>query len=135
MSVSLEPLDVGVQIPYHFRYLISLELMCDPEWCIANRSSSGLVSFCLRLSALRRLIGLVCDSNKNRSTIAGNNACDILLTIAFSDLDSNSNSSELSHESLAIFVPVFSLRARAYVCGSQFRSNWIPCEFSVSFFD
>ncbi|RVW49813.1 U-box domain-containing protein 26 [Vitis vinifera] len=30
MPGSLEPLDVGVQIPYHFRCPISLELMCDP---------------------------------------------------------------------------------------------------------
>ncbi|KAJ0798264.1 putative U box domain, armadillo-like helical, Zinc finger, RING/FYVE/PHD-type [Helianthus annuus] len=30
MPVSLEPLDVGVQIPYHFRCPISLELMRDP---------------------------------------------------------------------------------------------------------
>lgn len=30
MPASLEPLDIGVQIPYHFRCPISLELMCDP---------------------------------------------------------------------------------------------------------
>ncbi|KAL5790634.1 hypothetical protein ACOSQ2_005522 [Xanthoceras sorbifolium] len=30
MLGSLEPLDLGVQIPYHFRCPISLELMCDP---------------------------------------------------------------------------------------------------------
>lgn len=30
MPGSLEPLDLGVQIPYHFRCPISLELMCDP---------------------------------------------------------------------------------------------------------
>ncbi|KAJ4962611.1 hypothetical protein NE237_022550 [Protea cynaroides] len=30
MPVSLEPLDIGIQIPYHFRCPISLELMSDP---------------------------------------------------------------------------------------------------------
>ncbi|KAF3957450.1 hypothetical protein ACB098_07G100400 [Castanea mollissima] len=30
MPGSLEPLDLGIQIPYHFRCPISLELMCDP---------------------------------------------------------------------------------------------------------
>ncbi|KAL7118987.1 hypothetical protein ABFS83_02G035500 [Erythranthe nasuta] len=30
MPGSLEPLDIGVHIPYHFRCPISLELMCDP---------------------------------------------------------------------------------------------------------
>ncbi|KAL8541410.1 hypothetical protein ACS0TY_002611 [Phlomoides rotata] len=30
MPASLEPLDIGVHIPYHFRCPISLELMCDP---------------------------------------------------------------------------------------------------------
>ncbi|GAY54914.1 hypothetical protein CUMW_160460 [Citrus unshiu] len=30
MPGSLEPLDLSVQIPYHFRCPISLELMCDP---------------------------------------------------------------------------------------------------------
>ncbi|KAL2537501.1 U-box domain-containing protein 26 [Forsythia ovata] len=181
MPVSLEPLDVGVQIPYHFRCPISLELMRDPvtvctgqtydrtsieswvatgnttcpvtrspltdftlipnhtlrrliqEWCVANRSfgveriptpkqpadptmvrnllnqaSSGSAPFGLRLSALRRLRGLARDSDKNRSVIAANNTREILLAIAFSDLDSNSNSSELSHESLAI-LSLFSL--------------------------
>ncbi|KAK4401664.1 U-box domain-containing protein 26 [Sesamum angolense] len=46
MPGSLEPLDIGVQIPYHFRCPISLELMRDPvtvlyrsdDWCVANRS-------------------------------------------------------------------------------------------------
>ncbi|KAL1534608.1 U-box domain-containing protein 26 [Salvia divinorum] len=30
MPAGLEPLDIGVQIPYYFRCPISLELMCDP---------------------------------------------------------------------------------------------------------
>ncbi|KAL2521031.1 U-box domain-containing protein 25 [Forsythia ovata] len=180
MPVSLEPLDVGVQIPYHFCCSILLELMRYPmtvctcqtydqtnieswmatknttcpvtrsslmdftlipnptirrliqEWYVANRSfgveriptskqltdptmvryllnqvSSRSAPFGLRLSALRRLRGLACDSNKNRSIIAANNACEILLAIAFFDLDSNSNSSELSHESLAILSLFF----------------------------
>ncbi|CAI9781866.1 unnamed protein product [Fraxinus pennsylvanica] len=175
MPGSLEPLDVGVQIPYHFRCPISLELMRDPvtvctgqtydrtsieswvatgnttcpvtrlpltdftlipnhtlrrliqDWCVANQSfgveriptpkqpadptmvrnllnkaSSESTPFGLRLSALRRLRGLARDSDKNRSVIAANNAREILLAIAFSDLDSDSNFSELSHESVAI---------------------------------
>ncbi|CAI9786313.1 unnamed protein product [Fraxinus pennsylvanica] len=181
MPGSLEPLDVGVQIPYHFRCPISLELMCDPvtvctgqtydrtsieswvatgnttcpatrspltdftltpnhtlrrliqAWCVANRSfgveriptpkqpadptivrnllnqaSSGSAPLGWRLSTLRRLRGLARDSDKNRSVIAANNAREILLAIAFSDLVSDSNSSELSHESLAI-LSLFSL--------------------------
>ncbi|KAL2559803.1 U-box domain-containing protein 25 [Forsythia ovata] len=103
------------------------------EWCIANRSfgvekiptlkqptdpttvknllyhaSSRLAPFGLRLSALRRLRGLSCVSDKNQSVISANNACEILLAIAFSNLDSDSNFSELSHESLAI-LSLFSL--------------------------
>ncbi|XP_022876300.1 U-box domain-containing protein 26-like [Olea europaea var. sylvestris] len=181
MPGSLEPLDVGVQIPYHFLCPISLELMRDPvtvctgqtydrttielwvakgnttcpltrspltdialipnhtlrrliqDWCVANRSfgvgriptpkqpapqtivrnllnqaSSMSAPFGLRLSALRRLRGLARDSDKNRSVIAANNAIEILFAIAFSDLGSDSNSSELSHESLAV-LSLFSL--------------------------
>ncbi|KAL2549860.1 U-box domain-containing protein 25 [Forsythia ovata] len=170
MPVSLEPLDVGVQIQYNFCCPISLELMRDPvtictgqmydrtsieswvatenttcpvtrspltdftpilnhtlrrliqEWCVANwsfggeiiptskqptystmvknllnQASSRSAPFDLRLSALRRLRGLTHDSVKNRSVIARNNAREILLAIAFFNLDSNSNSSEFSH--------------------------------------
>ncbi|GFS40020.1 plant U-box 25 [Actinidia rufa] len=173
MPRSVEPLDVGVQIPYHFRCPISLELMCDPvtvstgqtydrasieswvatgnttcpvtrttltdftlipnhtlrrliqEWCVANRSfgveriptpkqpadpvtvrtllnqaSSESTHVNSRVSALRRLRGLARDSDKNRSVIASNNAREVLLSIAFSNTDSDS--SELNHETLAI---------------------------------
>ncbi|XP_057465199.1 U-box domain-containing protein 26-like [Actinidia eriantha] len=173
MPGSVEPLDVGVQIPYHFRCPISLELMCDPvtvstgqtydrasieswvatgnttcpvtrmtltdftlipnhtlrrliqEWCVANRSfgveriptpkqpadpatvrtllsqaSSESTHVNSRVSALRRLRGLARDSDKNRSVIAANNAREVLLSIAFSNTDSDS--SELNHETLAI---------------------------------
>ncbi|XP_022896824.1 U-box domain-containing protein 26-like [Olea europaea var. sylvestris] len=173
MPGSLEPLDVGVQIPYHFRCPISLELMSDPvtvctgqtydrssieswvatgnitcpvtraplldfslipnhtlrrliqDWCVANRSfgveriptpkqpadpcvvrmllnqgSSESVAFNLRLSALRKLRGLARDSDKNRAVIVANNAREILLSVVFTEV--NSNSSELNHESLAI---------------------------------
>ncbi|GFY89587.1 plant U-box 26 [Actinidia rufa] len=173
MPGSVEPLDVGVQIPYHFRCPISLELMCDPvtastgqtydrasieswlatgnttcpvtrvaltdftfipnhtlrrliqEWCVANRSfgveriptpkqpadpatvrtllsqaSSESTHVNSRVSALRRLRGLARDSDKNRSVIAAHNAREVLLSIVFSNTDSDS--SELNHESLAI---------------------------------
>ncbi|KAL2549858.1 U-box domain-containing protein 25 [Forsythia ovata] len=76
---------------------------------LLNQASSGSMPFGLRLSALRRLRGLARDSNKNRYVIAANNALEILLAIIFFDLDSDSN-----------FVPVFSIRARVYICGSQF---------------
>ncbi|KAK4340223.1 hypothetical protein RND71_041685 [Anisodus tanguticus] len=173
MPGSLDPLDVGVQIPYHFRCPISLELMRDPvtvctgqtydrqsieswvatgnttcpvtrlplsdftlipnhtlrrliqEWCVANRAfgveriptpkqpaDPSLVRSLLnqagtqsnhlnsRLSALRRLRALARDSDKNRSVISANNAREILLSIVFSRMDSDST--ELNHESLAI---------------------------------
>lgn len=173
MPGSLDPLDVGVQIPYYFRCPISLELMQDPvtvctgqtydrqsieswvatgnstcpvtrsplsdfslisnhtlrrliqDWCVANRAfgveriptpkqpadpvlvrsllnqaaaeSNHLKS---RLSALKRLRGLARDSDKNRSVISANNAREILLSIVFYRMDSDS--SELNHESLAL---------------------------------
>nr|GLL23699.1 U-box domain-containing protein 26-like [Ipomoea trifida] len=173
MPGSLDSLDIGIQIPYHFRCPVSLELMRDPvtvctgqtydrtsieswvatgnttcpvtraplmdftlipnhtlrrliqEWCVANRAfgveriptpkqpaEPGLVRSLLsqasstqshsrsRLSALRRLRGLACESDKNRSVILANNAREVLLCILFSNMDSNSP--ELSHESLAI---------------------------------
>nr|GMD11135.1 U-box domain-containing protein 26-like [Ipomoea batatas] len=184
MPASLDPLDVGViQIPYHFRCPISLELMRDPvtvctgqtydrasieswvatgnttcpvtrapltdftlipnhtlrrliqEWCVANRAfgveriptpkqpaDPGLVQSLLsqassvssnlnsRLSALRRLRGLARDSDKNRSVISANNARQVLLSIVFSNMDSNS--SELTHEALSI-LSMFQLSRRS----------------------
>ncbi|KAK3018576.1 hypothetical protein RJ639_004301 [Escallonia herrerae] len=95
------------------------------EWCVANRSfgveriptpkqpadpamvrsllnqaSSETNPLHSRLSALRRLRGLARDSDKNRSVISTHNAREILLSVLFSD----SNSSELSRESLAILA-------------------------------
>lgn len=176
MPGSVEPLDiVGVQIPYHFRCPISLELMSDPvtvstgqtydrpsieswvatgnttcpvtrvplsdftlipnhtlrrliqDWCVANRSfgveriptpkqpadpalvrslltqaSSGSNLYQSRLAAVRRLRGLARDSEKNRSVIASHNARETLLSIVFSNV--NSDSIELTHESLALLV-------------------------------
>lgn len=172
---SVEPLDLSVQIPYHFRCPISLELMRDPvtvatgqtydrssieawvatgnttcpvtrlplsdftlipnhtlrrliqDWCVANRSygveriptpkqpaDPALVRSLLaqassrsstsRLSALRRLKGLARDSDKNRSLISSLNARQILLDIVFSNSDSDSDSPDLSRESLALLV-------------------------------
>lgn len=179
MPGSLEPLDIAVQIPYHFRCPVSLELMRDPvtvctgqtydrgsieswvatgnttcpvtrapltdftlipnhtlrrliqEWCVANRAfgveriptpkqpaEPGLVRSLLsqasstrshsssRISALRRLRGLACESEKNRSVILANNAREVLLCVLFSNMDSSLT--ELSHESLAI-LSMFSL--------------------------
>lgn len=174
MPASLDPLDVGgIQIPYHFRCPISLELMRDPvtvctgqtydrasieswvatgnttcpvtrapltdftlipnhtlrrliqDWCVANRAfgveriptpkqpaDPSLVQSLLsqassmsshlnsRLSALRRLRGLARDSDKNRSVISANNAREVLLSIVFSNMDSNL--AELTHEALSI---------------------------------
>ncbi|KAF8405001.1 hypothetical protein HHK36_009896 [Tetracentron sinense] len=175
MPGSLEPLDIGVQIPYHFRCPISLELMRDPvtvstgqtydrasieswvatgnttcpvtrarlsdftlipnhtlrrliqDWCVSNRSlgveriptpkqpadpalvrtlltqaSSHSTPPQLRLSVLRRLRGLARDSDKNRSIISTYNARDALLSIVFSNSDTESD--ELTHESLALLV-------------------------------
>lgn len=174
MPGSLEPLDVGVQIPYHFRCPISLELMRDPvtvstgqtydrssieswvatgnstcpvtrsplsdftlipnhtlrrliqDWCVSNRSlgveriptpkqpadpavvrsllaqaSSESSPHQTRLSAIRRLRGLIRDSDKNRSIISSNNAADILLPIVFSNTEAPN---ELIHQALALLV-------------------------------
>lgn len=170
-SFSLQPLDISVQIPHHFRCPISLELMRDPvtvctgqtydrssieawvatgnttcpvtrsplteftmipnhtlrrliqDWCVANRAfgveriptpkqpadpvlvrsllrqaASG--PYAVRVSALRRMRSLARESEKNRSVIAANNAREVLTSIAFADV--GSESSELSHESLAV---------------------------------
>ncbi|CAH1450416.1 unnamed protein product [Lactuca virosa] len=95
------------------------------EWCVANRSygveriptpkqpadpvmvrsllsqaASESNSSHARLSALRRLRGLARDSDKNRSVISTHNAREVLLGVLFSE--TNSNSSELNLESLAI---------------------------------
>lgn len=51
----------------------------------------------VRLSAVRRLRGLARDSDKNRLVISTQKACELLLEVLFSD-----NSSELTHESLAV---------------------------------
>ncbi|XP_061356382.1 U-box domain-containing protein 26-like [Gastrolobium bilobum] len=173
MPGSLEPLDLGVQIPYHFRCPISLELMRDPvtactgqtydrasieswvatgnstcpvtrapltdftlipnhtlrrliqDWCVANRAfgveriptpkqpadpalvrsllnqaSSNSAPKQLRLTSIRRLRGLVRDSDKNRALIASLNVPHFLLPIVFN----NHASDELAHESLALLV-------------------------------
>ncbi|XWS54789.1 hypothetical protein CRYUN_Cryun10bG0119200 [Craigia yunnanensis] len=176
MPGSIEPLDlIGVQVPYHFRCPISLELMCDPvtvstgqtydrtsieswvatgnttcpvtraslsdftlipnhtlrrliqNWCVANQAfgieriptpkqpaeptmvrsllnqaSSVSNPFQSRLSALRRLKGLARDSDKNRSVISSHNACEVLISIVFSD--TGSGLSELNQEALALLV-------------------------------
>ncbi|KAF5727260.1 U-box domain-containing protein 26-like [Tripterygium wilfordii] len=188
MPGSLEPLDVGVQIPYHFRCPISLELMRDPvtvstgqtydrasieswvatgnttcpvtrvqlmdftlipnhnlrrliqDWCVANRAfgveriptpkqpaEPALVRSLLnqlasrsnskqsRLTAVRRLRGLARDSDKNRSLILAHNVRDILVDLVFSNTDSDSDSSELNQESLALLV-MFPLSETECVC-------------------
>ncbi|KAI4298471.1 hypothetical protein L6164_032025 [Bauhinia variegata] len=71
---------------------------------LLNQASSQSVPQSSRLSALRRLRGLARDSDKNRSLIASHNASEILLPILFS----NTESSELNHESLALLA-MFSL--------------------------
>ncbi|CAH9081824.1 unnamed protein product [Cuscuta europaea] len=95
------------------------------EWCVANRAygveriptpkqpaEPGLVQSLLgqalsgssnlksRLSAMSRLKGLARDSDFNRSVISANNAREVMLSIVFSDMDSNS--SELALEALSI---------------------------------
>ncbi|CAK9174798.1 unnamed protein product [Ilex paraguariensis] len=95
------------------------------DWCVANRSfgveriptpkqpadpamvrsllsqaSSQSNQFNSRLSALRRLRGLARDSDKNRLVISGQSAREVLLSIVFRNSDSDS--SELNHESLAV---------------------------------
>ncbi|KAL7600452.1 hypothetical protein Lser_V15G24664 [Lactuca serriola] len=97
------------------------------EWCVANRSygveriptpkqpadpvmvqsllkqaSSVSNTRHARLSALRRLRGLARDSDKNRLVLTAQKACEILLDVLFSE--TNRNSSDLTHESLAILA-------------------------------
>ncbi|KAF7840829.1 U-box domain-containing protein 26 [Senna tora] len=119
--VTRSPLTDFTLIPNHtLRRLIQ-------DWCVANRafgieriptpkqpaeptlvrsllnqSSSESAPTHSRLSALRRLRGLARDSDKNRSLIASFNVREILLPIVFSNFASDS--SELSHESLALLV-------------------------------
>ncbi|KAD2021888.1 hypothetical protein R6Q59_020818 [Mikania micrantha] len=173
MPGSLQPLDVGLQIPYHFRCPVSLELMTDPvivgtgqtydrlsieswiatgnitcpvtrlpltdftlipnhtlrrliqDWCVANRShgveriptpkqpadpivvqsllkqaSSMSNSRQARLSAIRRLRGIVRESEKNRLLISTKKGFEILLDVLFSE--TSRNSSDLVHELLSI---------------------------------
>lgn len=189
MGGRLEPLELGVQVPYHFRCPISLELMRDPvtvstgqtydrgsieswvatgnttcpvtrvplsdfnvipnhtlrrliqEWCVSNRSlgveriptpkqpadapmvrsllnqaSSDSNSLHVRLSALRRLRGLARDSDKNRSLISNHNATQILMSLVFSNLGSDSE--ELNQEAIAIL--------------SMFHLSESDCEFVAS---
>lgn len=119
--VTRAPLTDFTLIPNHtLRRLIQ-------EWCVANKSfgieriptpkqpaDPAMVRSLLtqassessppssRLTALRRLRGLARDSDKNRSVISSHNVREILLKIVFSD--SSSDSSELSHEALALVV-------------------------------
>ncbi|XP_011000686.1 PREDICTED: U-box domain-containing protein 26-like isoform X2 [Populus euphratica] len=117
--VTRAPLTDFTLIPNHtLRRLIQ-------DWCVANRAfgveriptpkqpaEPSLVRSLLnqaasasnpthsRLSALRRLRGLARDSDKNRSVISSHNVREVLVNLVFS----SSQSSDLSHESLAILV-------------------------------
>ncbi|XP_048337474.2 U-box domain-containing protein 26 [Ziziphus jujuba] len=124
--VTRSPLTDFTLIPNHtLRRLIQ-------EWCVANQSfgveriptpkqpaDPALVRTLLaqassvsgpvpsRLSALRRLRGLARDCDKNRSIISSHNAREILAEIVFSNnniSNTGADSSELSHESLALLV-------------------------------
>ncbi|KAA8536206.1 hypothetical protein F0562_028684 [Nyssa sinensis] len=205
-SLELEPLDVGVQIPYHFRCPISLELMRDPvtvstgqtydrisieswvatgnttcpvtraqlndftlipnhtlrrliqEWCVANRSfgveriptpkqpadpamvrsllsqaSSESTPSHSRLTALRRLRGLARDSDKNRSVISANNAREILLSIVFANMDSDS--SELNHVALAILSMFPLSESECAIVASDPGPSRLPRVSSIPFFN
>ncbi|CBI32390.3 unnamed protein product, partial [Vitis vinifera] len=97
------------------------------DWCVANRSfgveriptpkqpadpasvrslqtqvSSQSNPSHTRLSAVKRLRGLARDSDKNRSIIGSHNVQEVLLPVIFSD--SECDSAELKHESLALLV-------------------------------
>lgn len=65
---------------------------------LLNQARSGAYS--LRVSAVRRLRSLARESEKNRSVIVANNAREVLMSIAFADV--GSESSELRHDSLAV---------------------------------
>lgn len=115
--VTRVPLSDFTLIPNHnLRRLIQ-------DWCVANRcfgveriptpkqpADPALVrtllnqarsgAYSLRASAVRRLRSLARESEKNRSLIAANNAPEVLMSIAFADV--GSESSELRHDSLAV---------------------------------
>ncbi|XP_051131696.1 U-box domain-containing protein 26-like [Andrographis paniculata] len=69
---------------------------------LLSQASSESTSSGLRVSALRRMRGLARDSEKNRSVIAVSNATKVLLPMVFADVRSDSESSDLNLESLAI---------------------------------
>ncbi|GMH18141.1 hypothetical protein Nepgr_019982 [Nepenthes gracilis] len=119
--VTRSPLADFTLIPNHtLRRLIQ-------DWCVANRSfgveriptpkqpaDPSMVRSLLnqvssesnpiqnRVSALRRLRGLARDSDKNLSVIGSLGVREVLLSILFSNTDSDS--SELKHESLGILA-------------------------------
>ncbi|KAI5314637.1 hypothetical protein L3X38_043813 [Prunus dulcis] len=119
--VTRAPLSDFTLIPNHtLRRLIQ-------DWCVANRSfgveriptpkqpadpthirhlltqsASNSNPYPTRLSALRRLRGLARDLDKNRSTISSQNSREILVQLVFAD--TGSESSELTHEALALLV-------------------------------
>ncbi|KAI5661099.1 hypothetical protein M9H77_20422 [Catharanthus roseus] len=119
--VTRAPLTDFTLIPNHtLRRLIQ-------EWCVANRSfgieriptpkqpadpalvrsllnqaSSASSHLNYRISALKRLRGLARDSDKNRAVISANNASEILLSVVFSSINTDSQSDALNHECLAI---------------------------------
>nr|DAD21512.1 TPA_asm: hypothetical protein HUJ06_022975 [Nelumbo nucifera] len=122
MPGSLEPLDVAVQIPYHFRCPISLELMRDPvtvctgqtydrasieSWVATGNTTcpvtrAPLSDFILIPNhTLRRLIQDWCVAN--RSLGVERIVPEVLLPIVFAGPESNEND-ELTHESLALLV-------------------------------
>lgn len=118
--VTRAPLHDFTLIPNHtLRRLIQ-------DWCVANRSlgveriptpkqpaDAAVVRSLInqaaspsnllhnRISALRRLRGLARDSDKNRCLISSLNVRDIALSLLFK---SESDSSELRHESLAVLA-------------------------------
>uniref|UniRef100_A0A7N0ZS14 U-box domain-containing protein n=1 Tax=Kalanchoe fedtschenkoi TaxID=63787 RepID=A0A7N0ZS14_KALFE len=94
---------------------------------LSQAAASGSVAFHARLSAVKRLSQLARDSEKNRSVISAFNVREIMLNIVFANVDSanlnsvsnslskDSNSSELTHESLAL-LSMFPLNEQQ--CGS-----------------
>ncbi|KAF3435421.1 hypothetical protein FNV43_RR22510 [Rhamnella rubrinervis] len=142
--VTRAPLTDFTLIPNHtLRRLIQ-------EWCVANQSfgieriptpkqpaDPAMVRSLLaqasfessppssRLTALRRLRGLARDSDKNRSVISSHNVSEILLEIVFSD--TGSDSSELSHEALALVVMFpFTESQCTTVSSDPDRKSWWP---------
>ncbi|OAY45572.1 U-box domain-containing protein 26 [Manihot esculenta] len=131
--VTRSPLTDFTLIPNHtLRRLIQ-------DWCVANRAfgieriptpkqpaEPSLVRSLLnqaasesnpyqsRLSALRRLRGLARDSDKNKSVISSHNAREVFVNLLFENA-ADSNSSDLSHEALALLV-MFPLTESECVC-------------------